>query len=919
LGIGARLGIAFAAVAALAVAANLFAAHEIAVVNTTRIVPVEVPVAPPPKAAPVATPAPPAAPSLVTKLPESDVLITAIERYADAVRSQVEVHNEESDNRLDDAARELQSQADTYADHAKGIVAAPQLRSLREQLIALRSRGEELSHNADVRQEALNEFSSHLGALDTRVQSALDHAWKIMGRVIARKSLIDLKASLDSIGRSFASLPSTDDYDRGELDAVTASEAAFSETLEKSARDLIQSQGEPWVNQMRADEAKLSELQGSLVQMDQQRRASLEELSREARNLTEFVHAFKPIPRPAPKLAARPAVSVPSELNNAVTDSTPFAPAPSIGDMLRAPVVPVGEQTIESSSTTERPNEHANLIGWLSGIVLVLTLLISIWTVRSIVGPVRRMRSATRRIAAGEVSVQVARGGIQELDDLAVSFNQMAEQLAAAQTLARTYQDQLEAKVVQRTRELQHLAEHDPLTQLPNRRQLFMHLKRAIERAASDHSCVGVFFLDLDNFKNINDSMGHAFGDSVLEAIAGQLRAAAGANGFAARLGGDEFTVVCDSAADESAVRNLGWELVRAFQKPISIDGRDLVIGISVGASVYPQHGADAEALLRAADAALFRAKALGRSQLTVFSPELLEEASVKFSTEQGLRRAMERGEFELVFQPEVDASSFETKLVEALLRWRLPDGRLASPSEFLTVAEESGLIMEISEWTLRTAIETAAHWHHGLWPEARVAVNLSSRELLDSRFVDRIMELLQRHRLPPQSIEIELTENVLQTGAATIEVLRCLRANGIAIALDDFGTGYSSLASLERLPLTRVKLDQTLVASIHTSPRSAAIARAIVGLCHGLGLEVTAEGIESPEQLALLAEQAPMYLQGYLLSRPTSADKLLPIIDGMPGHMQALLLAAPPPSLVGQPIPRPDMTEPEYPKRHAL
>jgi diguanylate cyclase (GGDEF)-like protein len=452
----------------------------------------------------------------------------------------------------------------------------------------------------------------------------------------------------------------------------------------------------------------------------------------------------------------------------------------------------------------------------------------------------------------------------------------------------------LEAKVEQRTRELQHLAEHDPLTHLPNRRQLFMHLKAVLARAQANGTYVGVFFLDLDNFKTINDSMGHAFGDRVLEAIAEQLRETAGPGGFTARLGGDEFTVVCDSADSEEAVRTVGWELVRAFHKPVTINGRELMISISVGASVYPDHGTDADALLRAADAALFRAKALGRSQLSVFSAELLEAASAKFSTEQGLRHAMEREEFELVFQPEVDAVTLSTGLVEALLRWRLPDGRLASPAEFLTVAEESGLIMEISDWTLRSAIQAASQWHHGPWPQARVAINLSSRQLLDSRFVDRVMGLLHEYRLPPQCIEIELTENVLQTGAATIEVLRCLRANGLAIALDDFGTGYSSLASLEQLPLTRVKLDRTLIASIHTSARSAAIARAIVGLCHSLGLEVTAEGIECPEQLFLLMDQAPMYLQGYLLARPVPAEKLLGVIETLPNHMQSLLLTSP-------------------------
>ncbi len=330
---------------------------------------------------------------------------------------------------------------------------------------------------------------------------------------------------------------------------------------------------------------------------------------------------------------------------------------------------------------------------------------------------------------------------------------------------------------------------------------------------------------------------------------------------------------------------------MRAFQAPIAVDGRHLMISISVGASMYPDHGSDAEGLLRAADAALFRAKALGRSQLVVFSPALLEAASAKFTTEQGLRFALERDEFELVFQPEVDAATLKTRLVEALLRWRLPDGRCALPGEFLGIAEESGLILEINDWVLRTSIKTAAQWHHGAWPEARVAINLSSRQLLDTRFVGRVTALLHEHQLPARCIEIELTENVLQTGAATIEVLRQLRSHGVSIALDDFGVGYSSLASLEQLPLTRVKLDRALIASIHTSPRSVAITRALVGLCHDIDLQVTAEGIECLEQLALLADFSPIYLQGFLLARPVPADQVLSLIATLPDHLATLLL----------------------------
>ena len=521
----------------------------------------------------------------------------------------------------------------------------------------------------------------------------------------------------------------------------------------------------------------------------------------------------------------------------------------------------------------------------------MLLISIALGTVLSIVGPVRRLRDATTRLAKGDTAVRVLRGGIKELDTLAVAFNAMADELSTAKAAAREYQQGLEAKVAERTRQLQELAEHDPLTGLPNRRELFLLLNAAIERARSASYLVGVLFLDIDNFKYLNDSMGHAFGDRVLVSLGQRLQEVTRAFGFAARLGGDEFTVVFERAASMEDIGLAGLSVVQAFQKPLSVDGRDLIVSVSVGASIYPDHEQDAEALLKAADAALFRAKALGRSQLSVFTPELLEAAAAKFTTEQGLRRAIERGEFELVFQPEVNAETLETALVEALIRWRMPDGSLATPDQFLAIAEESGLIIEISDWVLRSAIEAASHWHHGAWPEARVAVNVSPRALLDNRFVGRLCGLLQEHRLPARCIEIELTESVLQTGAATIDALKCLRARGVAIALDDFGTGYSSLASLEQLPLTRIKLDRSLIAGIDSSPRSAAIARAIIGMCQGLGLEITAEGVERPEQLALLLGNPGMYLQGYLLAHPVSRDDVLAAIINVTTRSQELLL----------------------------
>jgi len=488
----------------------------------------------------------------------------------------------------------------------------------------------------------------------------------------------------------------------------------------------------------------------------------------------------------------------------------------------------------------------------------------------------------------------------------------MADQLVSAQALARDAHQQLEEKVAERTRQLQELAELDPLTGLPNRRHLFTLLNTCIETADREQNRVGVLFLDVDNFKNINDSVGHSFGDRVLRGIAQRLESATHSLGFAARLGGDEFTVVCDRAASIDDIQAVGEAVIRAFQAPIEVDGRELIVSISIGASVYPDHERSAEALLIAADTALFNAKALGRSRLSMFAPELLAGASTKFRIEQDLRRALEREEFELFFQPELGLDNLQTHLVEALIRWRKADGTYIPPGEFLGVAEESGLIIEISDWVLRTAIKAAAMWHRGTWPHARVAINVSPRQLLDYRFVDRVQQLLKEHDVPPRCIEIELTESVVQTGPAIIEQLHRLRALGLAIALDDFGTGYSSLSSLEQLPLTRVKLDRSLIESIDSNERSRSIVRAIIDLCNGLGLQVTVEGLERAEQFQRFLGSRNLSLQGHLLARPVPMEQLLVEMKHAGERAQELLL-------LSKPKPRPVAASSERFKEKSL
>jgi diguanylate cyclase (GGDEF)-like protein len=463
----------------------------------------------------------------------------------------------------------------------------------------------------------------------------------------------------------------------------------------------------------------------------------------------------------------------------------------------------------------------------------------------------------------------------------------------------RAYQLELESKVDERTRELNHLAYHDPLTDLPNRRQLFVHLEASIERARGSNARLALLSIDLDNFKTINDSLGHAFGDRVLQAVSERLRM----NGllgrsFSARLGGDEFTVVCEDVQTVADVENLCGQVLEEFHRSLSVHGRELRISVSLGASIYPDHASDAQSLLRAADTALFRAKELGRNGWSLFVPQLLEAASSRFKVEQSLRRAVEQGEFELLYQPEVCFETLETHTVEALLRWRLPDGNVMAPAEFFDVAQQTGLITDISDWALRSAIEAAVLWQTGPWPRARVAVNISSQQFLDGHFVERLEELLRRHALPAECLEIELTENVLQTGPTTIEALHRLREIGVSIALDDFGTGYSSLTSLERLPLTRVKIDRGLIGTLDTSARSPAIVRSIVGLCHSLGLQVTAEGVERASQLGPLLLDRGVQIQGYLVSRPLKPATVPTFLSDCRRHLEQLLLTTPVPTV---------------------
>lgn len=845
------LVVAFIAVAALAAAANYIAARGHAVTRTTQIRTASAP------SVPVSVPRPMVQTELVrgTEAAEQSTrnLEIALDRYDSAVLARAQAESTRNVTQLTAAENNLQRALAFFATQtASSEEAAPLGKALGAHRVAATS----LISKTDQRRAAFAAYTSQFETMNGHMKQSVDRAWKIFGRVVARQSLIQLSNELDEIRLRFAELSSVG-ITEATVAALVASESAFARTLADNESSLVRSQGVAWVRTMREDLQSLVEGRAALETAEaEQRKAGggFAVTNAKARAVLARSVAAPASPTPAPEQTVRMAPM-----------SSPQVQPPSVSDAGRS---------IEIISASPATNSR-HLIAWLTAGVLAILVVICVATVLSIVRPVKRMLAATAQLGRGE-AVAVPRGGIKELDTLAAAFNQMAQEVTATREGMRDYQAKLEARVDERTRQLQELAEQDPLTHLPNRRQFFINLDAALQQAANDRVKLGVFFLDLDNFKHINDSMGHGFGDRIILAVAEKLRQFTRHLGFAARLGGDEFTIVMTRAAHAGEVEAAGQALIAAFHQPLLIDNRELVLSVSIGASVYPDHEQTGDSLLRAADVALFRAKTLGRSQLAMFTPELLAMAAAKFATEQGLRRALEHAEFELVFQPELSAEHFKTVLVEALIRWRMPDGRLATPGEFLAVAEESGLIIEISEWVLQAAIQAAARWHHGAWPDVCVAINVSPRQLLDTHFVAKIQGLLQQFNLPPSCIEIELTETVVQTSPRVVQTLRRLHDSGIAIALDDFGTGYSSLSSLEQLPLTRIKLDRSLIARIDTNARSLAITQAIIAMCKGLGLKVTAEGIERPEQFNLLVQHRAMYLQGYLLSRPVAESEVI-------------------------------------------
>ncbi len=440
--------------------------------------------------------------------------------------------------------------------------------------------------------------------------------------------------------------------------------------------------------------------------------------------------------------------------------------------------------------------------------------------------------------------------------------------------------------------ELRYLANYDTLTGLPNRSLLSERLARAVVRARRQGTRVAVLFLDLDRFKDINDSMGHAAGDRILKSAAARLLATVRPQDTVARLGGDEFTVILEDLEDRQAAEEVAQRVILAFTAALEVEGRsEIIITPSIGISLYPDHALVPTDLLKFADTAMYAAKDSGRNTYSFYNEAMDAEARRRASLVAALRRALDRREFYLVFQPRLDLASGRIAGFEALLRWRSEELGEMSPGEFIPVAEETGLILPIGEWVLREAFSVLSGWQAAGRAGLSMSINVSVLQLLRGDVVELIGELLAEYPVPPNSIELEVTESMVMANAEqATAVLHQLKGLGVLLAIDDFGTGYSSLVYLKRLPIDTLKIDKEFVGDLTTDPDDEAITATIITMAHSLGLNVVAEGVETVEQLQYLHEQGCDEIQGYWLSRPIEESDCINFLDH---HAPAMLLAS--------------------------
>ncbi|WP_417797834.1 EAL domain-containing protein [Terasakiella pusilla] len=422
---------------------------------------------------------------------------------------------------------------------------------------------------------------------------------------------------------------------------------------------------------------------------------------------------------------------------------------------------------------------------------------------------------------------------------------------------------------------IQRQANYDDLTNLANRNLFMDHLSGALYRAERDQNRVAVLFLDLDRFKHINDTLGHSKGDQLLKEASSRLLSLTRKSDTCARLGGDEFAILLPDIHDIRNVEEVVTKILATIAEPYEVDGQKAFASASIGITIYPEDGANAQHLLRNAESAMYRAKDKGRNAFQYFTAEMDFEAQARRELETSLHLALEKNQFIVNYQPIISVETGKVTNCEALIRWNHPQKGLIPPSEFIPLAEEVGLILPIGEWVLRESCREAAIWHQTIEHPPTLSVNFSIRQFQRVNVPTLVAEVLEENHLPPHALSIEITENLLiEDDKTTLEQLKLLHKMGIGLSIDDFGTGYSSLSYLKKFPITVLKIDRSFIKDMHDNPDDAALVNAIISMAKSLNLKTVAEGVEEEKQLEILKEKACEYVQGYYFSKPlASAD----------------------------------------------
>ncbi len=442
------------------------------------------------------------------------------------------------------------------------------------------------------------------------------------------------------------------------------------------------------------------------------------------------------------------------------------------------------------------------------------------------------------------------------------------------------------AELSDKAARLEHLANHDPLTSLPNRKLFFDRLKQSLRRAEREDTMLAVLYIDLDQFKQVNDSFGHAIGDEVLKEIAARLEHQIRGEDTIARLGGDEFAVVMEPLKEAENTMHCVQRLSSVFKEPVMVQDQHFVLSASIGISLFPQDGTDAHTLLRNADTAMFKAKEAGRGTFQFYVEEMTRYAVERAKLEADLREALEGNGLEVHYQPQIGLKDGQIVGFEALARWRHPELGMLSPKQFIPLAEDSGLILPLGEWVLRAACRQISQWHSEGMQAGFVAVNISAHQLADYALLDVVKKILRETGCRPEWLELELTESAIMTQTRqAVSVMNQLRELGVQLAIDDFGTGYSSLAYLRLLPITKLKIDRSFIKHVSENVDDVAIVRAVTALGKTLNLKVVAEGVETGEQEALLRSEGCDDVQGYYYSRVLPAAEAKELLRTQATH----------------------------------